>query len=29
MGANNSFSNICYHSTSGDLPGPPPSACKS
>jgi hypothetical protein len=29
MGGNNSFSNICYHSTSGVIPGLPPSTCKS
>jgi hypothetical protein len=29
MGTNNSFSNICYHSTSGVIPGLPPSTCKS
>jgi nitrous oxidase accessory protein NosD len=29
MGANNTFSNICYRSTSGVIPGLPPSTCKS
>jgi nitrous oxidase accessory protein NosD len=29
MGANNSFSNICYKSTSGVIPGLPTSKCKS
>ena len=29
MGGNNHFSNICYQSTSGVIPGLPPSTCKS
>ena len=29
MGGSNTFSNICYHSTSGAIPGLPPSTCKS